>query len=69
MFSCTHWLTITFCLQILSNAPLPEKESAFFALLNDYFPCFFDIKVSDTGHAATRATSELHDACALLLNL
>lgn len=30
--------------QVLTNTKLPEKESDFFALLSDYFPCFFDIK-------------------------
>lgn len=30
--------------QVLTNAKLPEKEGDFFALLADYFPCFFDIK-------------------------
>ena len=28
----------------MTNSKLPEKESDFFALLSDYFPCFFDIK-------------------------
>ena len=30
---------------MLTNSRLPEKESDFFNVLTDYFPCFFDIKV------------------------
>jgi len=33
-----------YLVKVLTNAKLPEKESDFFALLSDYFPCFFDIK-------------------------
>ena len=33
-----------YLVKVLTNSKLPEKESDFFALLSDYFPCFFDIK-------------------------
>ena len=33
-----------YLVKVLTNQQLPEKESDFFALLSDYFPCFFDIK-------------------------
>ena len=38
------YLDFGYLIKILSSQPLPDKESAFFALLGDYFPCFFDIK-------------------------
>mmetsp|Transcript_42528 Transcript_42528/g.106320 ORF Transcript_42528/g.106320 Transcript_42528/m.106320 type:complete len:327 (+) Transcript_42528:22-1002(+) len=38
------YLDFGYLVKILSCQALPEKESTFFALLNDYFPCFFDIK-------------------------
>jgi hypothetical protein len=34
------YLDFGYLIKILSSQPLPDKESAFFALLGDYFPCF-----------------------------
>lgn len=33
-----------YLLKLLTNAPLPADESAFFDLLHTYFPCIYDVK-------------------------